>query len=789
MRYLVVHAHLYQPPRENPWSEVIERQPSATPFHDWNERVSDECYERLGAAGVRGPRGRIVTLVNLFSRISFNLGPTLAAWLERRRPDVLADALAGDAASRRRSGTGAALMQAFGHPILPLCEPRERRLQLAWGRADFRRRFGREPAGTWLPECAVDLDTLETCADLGLRFTILAPEQVRRIRPLSGGEWQDVSGGRVPPHRPYLVRLPSGRDFTVFVFDGPLSRGVAFGGALSSGERLLGAFHDALSGMPGEDGVVLLAADGETFGHHQAGAEEHLAEALVRARLSGIARVTDLGEVLENLPPTHEAELVLPSSWSCPHGVGRWERACGCGAFSHPEGWTWDWREPLRHAVAHLRDRVFALVDRKGNELFPDPWNALEAWGDELVRPPSPARVEAFLDRHARENLPPEERRRARAMLELVRQVLFSATSCGWFFDDIAGIEAVQVLRHAARAVELARDVFGLDAAPDIVRILEQAPVNDPGYADGAEVWRRQVLPARRTPDEAVGLHATRRLDEAIEAEGDLSPSSARHGAFATDDMEPVAVDREEGLVRVRGRALVAHLRTGESRELAYVATWSGVDRPPRLEIDGRELACPCPILRERLLGLAALRAASRLPAPNREQVLAVAWLGREARALGAPLPSPFPEALRGGARALVRELLDRPPTSADTRLVRLRDALEAAEAAGLGPRDLEDLRPLLDRELAFLARWFLAGRKPLDADAFAGVLALACRLVGDRVLGRVRRWLVAGPEEIPREQLVRLAGAAGLARDALAPADIPVRVPGEADDFDDSVA
>jgi len=784
LRYLAVHTHLYQPPRENPWFERVERQPSALPFRDWNERVSDECYERLGGGAVRGPDGRVVALVNLFGRISFNIGPTLAAWLEAERPEVLADALAGDRAAIERTGYGAALAQPYGHPIMPLAEPREKRLQLAWGLADFQARFGRAAEGLWFPETAVDIPSFEAAADFGLAFTIVAPEQVLRVRPPDHSAWSDVSGQRAPTHRPYRVVLPSGRPFTVFVFDGPLSRAAAFGGTLASGEGLLGGFRSALGAIPeGEEGFRLLAADGETFGHHQKGAEETLAEALVRARMTGLAHVTHLGDLFHRLPARWEALLAEPSSWSCAHGVGRWERDCGCGAGAAVTGWHWGWRTALRAAVTTLRDRLFVLVDRHGGALLRDPWAAAEAYGEILVRAPSPERLADFLARHAAPGLDDAGRLRAGALLELIRQVLFSATSCGWFFDDISGLEATQVMRHAARACELSREVFGIDPEPDFAARLRDAESNVPGMGSGADIYRRQVLAVTRGPADALALHAAHLFD--VQQRGKLSNSevAAAYGAFAVNETSPPAAQQgKDGRLVIEGDAQVVHLRTGAATGATYRITGQEPTAPLTIEIDGRPVDEPSPLVQEALLDLAAERASRRLPVLDPAALEELAWIVRRSRELGVPLPSPFPEAIAGGARALLGSLLREQTGEPGARVRQLRDALAAARGAGLTPEELADLRPLLDRHLAHLSRLALLARPGgRDREArpvaeLAEALIAAREATGEAVLNRTRRFLAARPAGVPLSDLVALAEAAGMSADALKPVDTPVR-------------
>lgn len=782
MRYFVLHGHLYQPPRENPWTELIERQPSASPFHDWNARVSDECYERYGGAGIRGPDDRVIGLVNLFARMSFNIGPTLAAWLEHQRPDVIADARLGWQSAKERTGRGPALMQAYGHAILPLCEPRERALQIAWGQHDFERHFGEPSEGIWFPETAIDLPSLDAAAEAGLAFTIVAPEQIRRIRPEGSSEWTDVSGGHVPPHRPYRVKLPSGRSIVLFPFDGALSRAAAFGGVLKSGGHFVSAIRDALDGMPAdEDGVVLLAADGETFGHHQRGAEEAVAEALVRTRMTSLARVTHLGEVMRDLPVTWEAEIVDPSSWSCAHGVDRWSNGCPCGDASLGEDWSREWRAVLRQAVNSLRDRVFAMIDRRGDELFRDPWAAAHDYGRVVVAPASGSAVADLIDRHGVAGLGQDDRDRAGRLLELVRQVLFSATSCGWFFDDISGIEATQVLRHAARAAELCHQVFGIDPEPDLMRHLARARSNVPSEGSGDRIYRRRAARDAESGACGIRLHALRHLESYLATGERPRACGSTLGVFAVNDAEDPEVHRENGATRIEGRANALHRRTGRRIETSFVVEEPHPAGELSIHLADEPGGVHASLVREEMLRLTARRATSVLPTLDEALLARYAWIGRDARALGVTLPPPFPEAMRAGARALLSGLLADVPRANGESLRRLKGALEASRVAGLDSGDVADLRPQLDRLLAFEVERRLAAPRDEEICALCTTLKIAGEIAGDEIFLRTRRSLhalaVREEDERPdRDALLNVAKAAGMAADALAPLDVPVR-------------
>ena len=494
-RYICIHGHFYQPPRENPWLEAIELQDSAYPYHDWNERITAECYAANSVSRALDGENRIIELVNNYSKISFNFGPTLLYWLEAKAPSVYAAILEADRESQKNfSGHGSALAQVYNHMILPLANARDRYSQILWGIRDFERRFKRAPAGMWLPETAIDLQSLEILAELGIRFTILAPHQAGRIRRLGGRAWRDVSGGRIDPTQAYEQRLPSGRRIALFFYDGPISRAVAFEGLLSRGEdfanRLLGAFTDDRDWPQ----LVHIATDGESYGHHHRFGDMALAYALNYIESNQLAQLTNYGEYLERHPPTHQVEIIEKTSWSCFHGIDRWWSNCGCNSGGHP-GWNQAWRTPLRDALDGLRDSLALPFEDRGRELLKDPWAARNDYLS-VINDRSTENAERFFDRHTARPLNDADKTTVLKLLELQRHAMLMYTSCGWFFDELSGIETVQVIQFAARAVQLAQELFGDSLEGQFVERLALAKSNLPEHGDGRRVYEKFVRPA-----------------------------------------------------------------------------------------------------------------------------------------------------------------------------------------------------------------------------------------------------------------------------------------------------
>jgi alpha-amylase/alpha-mannosidase (GH57 family) len=494
-KYICIHGHFYQPPRENPWLESIELQDSAAPYHDWNERITAECYAPNSKARILNGEGKIEQITSNYSKISFNFGPTLLGWMKDKMPEVHEAIVAADKASQERfSGHGSALAQVYNHIILPLANSRDKRTQVLWGIRDFEYRFGRAPEGMWLSETAVDTETLEVLAECGIKFTILSPFQASRVREIGKRNWRDVNGGHIDPTRPYLVKLRSGRTITIFFYDGPVSQAIAFEQLLTSGEkfaqRLTGAFDDRRHWAQ----LVNIATDGESYGHHHRQGEMALAYALHHIESSNLARLTIYGEYLQKHPPNHEVQIHEKSAWSCSHGVGRWMTDCGCNSGGRA-GWNQGWRAPLRQSLDWLRDEIAPLFEAKAREYFRDPWNARNDYIS-VVLNRSPNIRNDYFAKHASRQLDDAEKITALKLMELQRHAMLMYTSCGWFFDEISGIESVQVVQYAARALQLAREVLDKDLEPGFLERFDAARSNIPNNEGGRRIYEKYVKPA-----------------------------------------------------------------------------------------------------------------------------------------------------------------------------------------------------------------------------------------------------------------------------------------------------
>jgi hypothetical protein len=680
---LVVHGHFYQPPRENPWTDEMPREPSAAPFHDWNARIHAESYRANAFARIHDGAGRIEAIVNNYARLSFNFGPTLARWVGRHDGQVMARLRAADQEQRARLGKGGAIAQAYAHPIVPLLNVADRRTQLLWGLADFERRFGRPADGLWLPETGVSPGTLETLIDLGVKFTILAPEQIASVRGPGETAWTDVNRDTVDTGRAYYWshRDGSGRRIAIGVFDGPISREIAFGEATRQAENFLRAVEGAAArSKESSSRLVLAASDGELWGHHKKFADLTLAFATHAAAQKRGIEVTNLAAYLERHPPAWELTLVPGpngegTAWSCAHGLGRWQRDCGCN-FGTGQGWNQRWRGPLRQALDLVRDAAAAFYEDAASELLIDPWGARDAYGevvdaslaerdDALAAFATPALIAGGV----------QARDRARLLLELQRATLLMYASCGWFFDDIAGLEGSLVIRMAAHALDLLGQAGGKPPTRDVLEVLALAKSNRAEEGTGADVFTR-VMGDRVTPARAMGRAAL----------GALVAGGAPEAPGYDVELAPRTEEGTGAGRTLTARAHARNRRTGRIDE-ADVRARAGRKGAFEVQVDGERMALAdlgddarSAIVMEALpvlvddahdLGVARLiRVAARDVPPDRdtpEGVARSALLTHVVAGLLAPAAGPLTAEAAHIADDLV-EAADLPPGGAEQR-------------------------------------------------------------------------------------------------------------------------
>jgi alpha-amylase/alpha-mannosidase (GH57 family) len=577
-RFVCVHGHFYQPPRENPWLETVEVQDSAAPYHDWNDRITAECYAPNGASRITNKQNEITRIMNNYARISFNFGPTLLSWLLDKAPRTYRMIIDADRFSALRyGGHGSAIAQVYNHIIMPLASKRDALTQIRWGIADFEYRFNRKPEGMWLAETAVNRSVLDLLAQEGIKFTILAPSQCAQVRILSADNpnapWTWTANATVDPTHPYLVRLDEGRSIAVFFYDGPNSRAIAFEGLLNSGEdfgrRLLSGFHPPSPGDPEPAQISHVATDGESYGHHHKHGEMALSYAMHWIEEGDSANLTNYGEFLEKFPPKWEAEVVEDTSWSCVHGVERWRSNCGCNSGGKP-GWNQEWRAPLREALDHLRDATAPLAEDRAVGLLKDLWAARDAY-IQVVIDRSPASIDRFFATHAIHELTKDERTTALELLELERHTQLMYTSCGWFFDELSGIETVQIIAYAGRVLQLAAKLFGAPGVAleaSFLSILAKAKTNLPEIGDGAEVYRRYVTPMRIGLEQVGAHYAISSIFRAYPEDPELFCFDVHREGYEV-------FNSGRGRVAV-GRALIYSRITEETEEICFAVLHLG---------------------------------------------------------------------------------------------------------------------------------------------------------------------------------------------------------------------
>lgn len=518
--FLTIHGHFYQPPRENPWLEAIELQDSALPFHDWNERINKECYNPNSVSKIVDSRNRILDVVNNYEYMSYNFGPTLLSWMEQFAPLTYERIIKADIESiSEHNGHGNAIAQVYNHIIMPLANEHDKETQIKWGIRDFEYRFGRKPEGMWLAETAVDDDTLRILEANGIKFTILSPYQADKFKKKGDKEWTDVSWGNIDPARSYKYNIKSapGKSIDLFFYDGAISRSVAFDELLKDGNKFIKRLKEGVSDCRDFPQIVNIATDGESYGHHTKFGDMALAYVLkVKAKDEGF-KITNYAEYLEKYRSDCEVEIKQASSWSCFHGVGRWKEDCGCSTGGHP-GWNQKWRKPLREALDYLRDELVIIFEQEGPKYFDNVWEVRNNYID-VILDRNEMNVKKFQQDNFKPDLSDEQKVHAMELLEIQRQAMLMYTSCGWFFSEISGIETVQIMKYAARAMQLATKFSNKDLETHFLEILSEAKSNIPEHGTGKDIFERFVKPSIVTTKQIASLWALSSLYQGFEDE------------------------------------------------------------------------------------------------------------------------------------------------------------------------------------------------------------------------------------------------------------------------------
>lgn len=523
--FLTIHGHFYQPPRENPWLEAIELQPSALPCHDWNERVNSECYAPNSVSKVVNHNNEILCLVNNYEYMSFNFGPTLLSWMEEFAPTSYERIIKADIKSvEEHGGHGNAIAQVYNHMIMPLANELDKQTQVKWGIKDFEYRFGRKPEGMWLAETAVDDDTLRVLEENGIKFTILSPFQAKKVKPIDAAEseWQDVSWGNIDPARSYRYYIKSAPDkyIDLFFYDGAISKSVAFDELLRDGNKFVHRLEEGISYERNYPQLVNIATDGESYGHHTKFGDMAMAFIMAMKVKESAFTVTNYAEYLEKYRSDWQVEIKDVSSWSCCHGVGRWKEDCGCSTGGHA-GWNQKWRAPLREAMDYLRDGVTPLFEKFGNKYFKNQLDARYNYID-VILDRSYTNVKKFQNEYFKPDLSEEDKVKAMKLLEMQRQAMLMYTSCGWFFCEISGIETVQIMKYAARVIQLAKDFTDKDFETDYLKILSKAESNYKEIGNGRDIYEKFVRPSIITEKQIVSLWAVSSVYQDVDEEEDV---------------------------------------------------------------------------------------------------------------------------------------------------------------------------------------------------------------------------------------------------------------------------
>jgi alpha-amylase/alpha-mannosidase (GH57 family) len=566
-RYVCIHGHFYQPPRENPWLEDVELQDSAYPYHDWNERITEECYRQNAASRILGPDRKIIDIVNNYSKISFDFGPTLLIWLQSHEPEVYEKIIEADKKGMEHfSGYGPALAQPYNHMIMPLANNRDKHTQVIWGIGDFQQRFGREPEGMWLPETAVNIETLEVLAEYGIKFTILAPHQAKRVRRKGEEGWEDLKENAIDSRKAYLCRLPSGAEINLFFYQGPVSKKVAYGSLLHSGDILAKDILEVLDDEPEQPQLAHIATDGETYGHHHRRGDMALAYCLHHIESNNLSQITVYGQFLEKNPPEYEVEINENTSWSCPHGIERWKSNCNC-SYDQKFAGKQQWRAPLREALDWLREQLITVFEDKISQFLSEPWEARNKYIS-VINNRESGNIEKFLSGLINREIVYEDKVKILKLLEMQRNAMLMYTSCGWFFDDISGIETVQIMQYASRAIQLAKEISGNDFEVKFESMLEKAPSNYVQFNNGKDIYDKLVKPGNIDLNR-VGAHI------AISSLFDENPDETQIYCYSTKIEQ---YDRYEAGIQklAMGRVVIQSKVLLEKNDIDFIVLYLG---------------------------------------------------------------------------------------------------------------------------------------------------------------------------------------------------------------------
>jgi alpha-amylase/alpha-mannosidase (GH57 family) len=507
--FLCIHGHFYQPPRENAWTNEIETQPSAAPFHDWNERILQESYKPNSEAVIVDKHDTVINRINNYEYFNFNFGPTLLHWIRNKHPKTYGKILEADENSLElNDGHGNAIAMIYNHIIMPLANKRDKITQIKWALEDFKLHFGRESEGIWLPETACNKETLEALIEENVGYTILDPSQAHSVRKIDSEndvnndtQWTDVSNGSINTQIPYRYFSETNPEefINIIFYDGPLSKNIAFDDHIYSADKLFNRIKQVPLNEDSEENIISVGVDGETFGHHKRYTERTLSYLFSEILPSSEFQITNFGKFLSDHEPVFEVKIKdgpegEGTSWSCLHGVGRWKENCGCGRTD--EFPSQEWRKPLRESLNFLRDEHAELFENTGSHYLNDVWDARNDYIKLVFEESYEIYLEnkkKFFKKHSSKKLSEQEKDLCIKLLEMQRYSMLMFTSCGWFFSDISGIETIQILEYAARSIEISKEITGIDIEKIFLEMLSEAKSNKKEFENGKDLYLKKI--------------------------------------------------------------------------------------------------------------------------------------------------------------------------------------------------------------------------------------------------------------------------------------------------------